>query len=80
MFSRRPRPVSTIDGEFDLNAYDVVAVLPDEAQVQVLSQEELDALTAQHGDLPLVVNPRPVAPGVLPVPVSPIFTYSGVSE
>ncbi len=76
MFPRSPRPVRTIDGDFDLNDYEVVATLPGEVQVRIANPEDLEALVRTHGDLPLFINPRPAAPGVIPAPLAPIFTWA----
>lgn len=74
---RRPRTISTIDGLFDLNQYDVQAVLPDGAQVRVASPADLEALVAQMTEVPLLINPRTVAPGVVPGATAPVFTFAG---
>lgn len=77
MIPRRPRTISTIDGLFDLNQYDAQAVLPDGTQVRVASPADLDALVEHLSEVPLLLNPRTVAPGVVPGATMPVFTFAG---
>ena len=38
---------------------------------------DLEALVAQMTEVPLLINPRTVAPGVVPGATAPVFTFAG---